>query len=697
MVYNSNDVYIGRSLTNYGEFSHKEVELFEKIVKHGMIALDVGANIGAHTLALAKLVGKNGLVFAYEPQRLSYYMLCANVALNSLTNVYCIQNAIGKTNGRIDVPELDYSKENNFGGVDLNATYECSNKCSVKLIRLDDVSFPKVDFIKIDVEGMEGDVINGAKDIIAKYKPILYVENDKPELISLLVKIVRALDYEIYFHAPPLYNPNNILNNERNIFGFTSSINMLCHHKEVILDIQPEEFNLVRLKDDGKILFKNSPEDMSKMNVNIIENVIQSLVNASIYYSDNLFEHDRALALSEMAVRVNPDDCRGYYQSAMVFCKKCDYQTALKFLDITLEKDPKQFKAIFNKATVLAGLGRYKDAIAEYRRALEKQPNAANVRFYFACCLIADEQFEEGFKEYESRFSLPKIKQFTNLLPNIPIWNGEPLKGKRILLFCEQGAGDLIQHARYAKKFDGHVALAATKNMTKLLKQCEGVSEIIQFNSDDRTTLPNNFDYACSVMSLPKYFGILECDKYIKPIDTQLPCTLDKEHFNIGISWAGNEMHVNDFGRSCHLEHFKVLQDIPKVKLYSLQKGEMKRTWSTEGKVDLLEGSKSVKLEDYASSFEDFNDTANFVKGLDLVISVDTSVAHIAGAMGVPVWLLIGFCPDQRWGTHATSTPWYPSMKLFRQLNYGLDWNYVFQQVKEELQKNLQSWNRKLL
>jgi len=318
-----------------------------------------------------------------------------------------------------------------------------------------------------------------------------------------------------------------------------------------------------------------------------------------------------------------------------------------------------------------------------------------------ACVLISVGKFEKGYEEYEWRFKLPKVKQFTNLLPKVPIWNGEPLKNKRILLFCEQGGGDLVQFIRYAKLLDGHVSVTATNNLVKLVTQCEGVDEVIPFNSDDATTLPENFDYMVSMMSLPKYFGINKSKEYIKPKPvspwwnepsrspgaSKTAKKIDKNNFNIGIVWAGNDMHEHDFARSCHLKHFEVLQDIPKVKLYSLQKGEQKRTWKTDGNVNLLEGSENVKYEDYTSFLDDFNDTANFIKELDLIISVDTATAHIAAAMGKPVWLLMGFYPDYRWGIKKNKTHWYPSMKLFRQKDYGKDWNYVFANVKKELEK----------
>src|SRR5262252_6457145 len=173
MLLNTNDAFVGKSLMEYGEFSQGEVDLLQAVVKPGSTVLDVGANIGALTIPLARMVGPQGTVFAYEPQRMCYYLLCANVALNNLSNVVCLQNAVGKESGRMDIPELDFSQPNNFGGLELRSEYpDAKGKCSVKLIRLDDTPFARLDFIKIDVEGMEPEVMMGAKEIIKKHRPI---------------------------------------------------------------------------------------------------------------------------------------------------------------------------------------------------------------------------------------------------------------------------------------------------------------------------------------------------------------------------------------------------------------------------------------------------------------------------------------------------------------------------------------------
>ncbi len=228
MVYNINDTYIGRSLDLYGEYSEGEVELFARYIKPGDMVLDIGANIGVFTVFFAKTVGETGAVIAFEPQRLIFQSLCANVALNSLTNVLCWQQAVGEAKGSIVVPLLDQTKPNNFGGVALGG-WETGE--TIPLVTIDDLNLPQCDFMKIDVEGMERKVLFGARDTIRRHRPVLYVENDRPEEAAGLLKLLGELDYRMYQHQPPLFRPDNFTGHRENVFGDIVSGNVLCLHK----------------------------------------------------------------------------------------------------------------------------------------------------------------------------------------------------------------------------------------------------------------------------------------------------------------------------------------------------------------------------------------------------------------------------------------------------------------------------------
>jgi FkbM family methyltransferase len=167
VLYNPNDLYIGKAIENYGEYSEHEVKIFKEIIKPDDWILDIGANIGTHTLAISRIADK-GVVMAYEPQRMLFYNLCANIALNSISNVYCFPQAFGRTTGVITVPELDMKTPGNFGALELNSEIpEGANKCQVKMVSLDSLNLKKLNFIKMDVEGMELEVLLGGKETIA--------------------------------------------------------------------------------------------------------------------------------------------------------------------------------------------------------------------------------------------------------------------------------------------------------------------------------------------------------------------------------------------------------------------------------------------------------------------------------------------------------------------------------------------------
>lgn len=249
-LYNRHDIYIGRSLELYGDFSEGEGELYAQIVRPGHVVVDAGANIGIHTLLLSQQAGDQGLVYAYEPQRTVYEILCANMALNGRRNVRCRCEALGAAPGEIFVPTLNYDAESNFGGLALGG-YQAGDK--VPVVTIDGLQLPRCDLLKIDVEGMELPVLRGAAETIRKFRPLLYVENDRLESSPALIEHLLALDYKLYWHLPPLYHPANYFGNPVNVFGNIVSSNMLGVHASVKSSIsgltpieRPEEHWLKR-------------------------------------------------------------------------------------------------------------------------------------------------------------------------------------------------------------------------------------------------------------------------------------------------------------------------------------------------------------------------------------------------------------------------------------------------------------------
>jgi FkbM family methyltransferase len=235
LIYNKFDVYIGRSIDFYGEYSEGEIALFEKLMKPNIIILDIGANIGAFTLFFAKAVEPNGVVYAFEPQRLIFQTLAGNMAINSVSNVYCINKAVGKQNGKIKIAPVNYFDFNNFGGISIK---ESESGEEVEIITIDSLNLPACHFIKIDVEGMETDVIKGAQNTITQFRPVMYVENDRKAKSSGLIAFIKSLNYDVYSHCPPLFNPDNFYCEKENIFDNIVSMNNFCIPTELNVTIQ---------------------------------------------------------------------------------------------------------------------------------------------------------------------------------------------------------------------------------------------------------------------------------------------------------------------------------------------------------------------------------------------------------------------------------------------------------------------------
>ena len=225
MMYLANDQFIGRSLDLYGEFSEGEIEGFAQILKPGMVAVDVGANIGAHTVYFAAAVGPTGAVIAFEPQRPIFQILCGNLALNGHTHVYAHLAALGRSPGTIKVPPINYNMGANFGGVELGGWTQGDD---VPVMTLDSLGLATCHFIKIDVEGMEREVLEGAAGTIARLQPILYVENDRADKSAALIEWLLEQRYRLYWHTPKLFNPDNYFGNSENVFDKVSSGNLLC-------------------------------------------------------------------------------------------------------------------------------------------------------------------------------------------------------------------------------------------------------------------------------------------------------------------------------------------------------------------------------------------------------------------------------------------------------------------------------------
>jgi FkbM family methyltransferase len=216
MLYDAKDRQVGRSIERYGEYSADEGALFRQAIRPSWTVVEAGANIGAHTLTFSRLVGPRGVVFAFEPRRVVFQTLCANMALNSIVNVHCRPEALGNMAGRVQVP-----------------THDGSGTEKVAAITLDSLELPRCQFLKVDVDGMELQVLKGAAKTIERLRPLLYVANERRELSEPVLRFLLALGYSLYWHVPPLFNSDNYYQNRENEFGNMASVNVFGVHSSI--------------------------------------------------------------------------------------------------------------------------------------------------------------------------------------------------------------------------------------------------------------------------------------------------------------------------------------------------------------------------------------------------------------------------------------------------------------------------------
>jgi tetratricopeptide (TPR) repeat protein len=356
---------------------------------------------------------------------------------------------------------------------------------------------------------------------------------------------------------------------------------------------------------------------------------------------------------------------------------------ALAAFDKTLAIVPNHTMAMNNRGAALQALNRYEEAIASFDQVLAMDKNYADAQYNRAQALLTIGDFRRGLEAYEWRWKRTGMAAHRPAFGR-PLWLGEyPLSRKTILLHAEQGLGDTIQFARYlplVAKTAGKVVLQVQPELKDLLAQIDVAAMVV--GRDE--ALPA-FDVHCPLGSLPLAFkteiGTIPADiPYLKASEERLnkwrarvPKTGQPL---VAIAWAGRATHGNDRNRSLAVSRLAPLLSQETARFVSIQRD------LREGDSDFLRTCPG--LEHVGDELEDFADTAAVVALADLVISVDTSVAHLAGAMGQPVWILLPFAPDWRWLLDRDDSPWYPTAKLFRQPVLG-DWDSVIERVRREL------------
>jgi Flp pilus assembly protein TadD len=412
---------------------------------------------------------------------------------------------------------------------------------------------------------------------------------------------------------------------------------------------------------------------------------------------------ERAVRWYRRAIKLKPDSADGLMNFGIALSDLGELDEALVHLRESLRLKPDSPDCHANLGITFARQGHWDLALLSYERALALRPCFPEARRNRAYISLARGDYERGWPEYEWRLQCKKLR----LLPmKCPRWGGENLPEQSILLHSEQGLGDSLQFIRYAplvKHRVGRVLVACPEPLIRLLESCSGVDLVVDWKSP----LPDS-DVHAPIMSLPAILGTTlasipaevpylfpdgtTIEKWRTVVARSLELAASGEHgtptrpFKIGIAWQGNPVNSVDRRRSFPLKHFAHLAELPGVRLISLQKGH-----GTEQLTELAGRFPVAKLcggERGEKDDRDFLDTAAVMSRLDLVVAPETAVAHLAGALGVRVWVALAAVADWRWMIDRDDSPWYPTMRLFRQTEPD-DWDGVFRRMAGALRQEI--------
>lgn len=451
---------------------------------------------------------------------------------------------------------------------------------------------------------------------------------------------------------------------------------------ELVIQANPQHFDALHLLG---VLASQSKQDEAA--VELIDRAIQINPRNEAFHSNrgialkNLGRLDAALESFDKAIRIKPNYAEAYCNKGAVLHELRQLQAALASYDKALQIRPNYLEAHSNRGAVLRDLKRLGEAIASFDKAIRLKADYADAHWNKGLALLLAGDWESGLALFEWRW---KRDKFTSRKQNFqqPLWLGaEPLQGKTILLHCEQGLGDTLQFCRYArqvKALGAHVVLEVQASLVALAHTLQGVDQVLPIGAP----LPA-FDYHCPLMSLPLAF---------KTTQHQLPNAVPYLHASpdkvalwerklgsktkprVGLVWSGSVAIKGAPERSIQLE--ALLPHLPESMQYVCLQKELRE-------VDTA-AQKNSAIHYFGEEIADFTDTAALCELMDLVISIDTSTAHLAGALGKPTWVLLAHVPDWRWLLDREDNPWYPSARLFRQ-SADTDWSGVLQRIGEEL------------
>lgn len=392
------------------------------------------------------------------------------------------------------------------------------------------------------------------------------------------------------------------------------------------------------------------------------------------------------------ALRLKPDFAEVYLNLGTIRFGQGMAAAAKREFDIALHWDPKNSTALYNLAVLAQQEGEHIQALVFLQKALKYNPESANVHMARAFSLLMTEQFQDGWQEYEWRWRL------ANLSPRIcpkPRWQpGVSPAGKILYIYTEQGFGDAIMFGRYLpllQEMGGKIHLECKPELLRLFQDAHMADQVVARQPGDENPPPFDYDLHLPLLSLPQFFttstqSIPARIPYLKVAPERVAYWRERlgrgGSLKVGLSWSGNPEASANHGRACKLEDLLPMTRITGVRFFSVQKGHPAE--------ELLSLTYPHGIENLELELTDFAETAALMVNLDLLISTDTAVVHLAGALGVPVWTLLHTSAEWRWLQHREDSPWYPSMRLFRQKSPG-NWAELVERVQTALMQKVET------
>jgi Tfp pilus assembly protein PilF len=388
---------------------------------------------------------------------------------------------------------------------------------------------------------------------------------------------------------------------------------------------------------------------------------------------------EAAAAQFERVLALVPNNPQAHNNLGNVLMSQGQLDQAAARFEHALSLRPNYFEAHNNLGAVLMSQGQLDQAAARFEQALALRPDFADAQVALATCHLVNGDYARGWPAYEARLRMPSHPR----LPELPRWTGEALAGCSLLLVAEQGLGDTIHFLRYArllKQQGARVVLAAQSALQRFLTSHPDVDEFVKLDSPEDWPATDFYlplhsapwAFRTDAATIPSEIPYVWADPELTEQWRQELAAIDG--FKIGIVWQGSRAYLSDRWRSIPLTQFAPLAKVAGVQLISLQKGFGSEQIAA---VDFPVLDLSARLDEATGPFLD---TAAVLQNLDLVVTANSAIAHLAGALGVPVWVALPFSPDWRWLHGREDTPWYPTMRLFRQTTLG-EWPEVFERI----------------